>query len=523
MFSRRHFLRNVTLGTGALFLPTAPLVWGRETFHLPRSTPESEGVASSAIEALIDALGAKHEMHSIVIARRGKVIAEGWWAPYAPELRHTMYSMSKSFTSTAVGFAVAEGKLTVEDKVTSFFPDALPAKISENLAALRVKHLLTMSVGSEKEPTFPMVQQEDWVRFFLAHDISHEPGSVFMYNSAATYMCSAIVQKLTGQKIVDYLAPRLFEPLGIDDPRWEICPRGICTGGWGLSVPTEALAKFGTLFLQRGKWNGKQLLPAAWVDEATAFHIQQPPVAKPSRPKELNDWQQGYGYQFWRCQHGGFRGDGAFGQFTIVLPEQETVIAMTSETGAMQGQLDLVWEHLFPALKSQPLAEDKAASDKLRAKLAALALPVPKGSDSSPTMDAINGKTFTLAENSLGLKTFHFNSLKHGLVLTANDGTEHSIVHTLGGWKLGQTTAFPGTPPRLIDGGKPPAGTQHPLAAGATWRDPQTLELTWRFIETPHHDTVTFHFEDGKVRVSFASSIAKGKDKRPVLEGTATA
>ena len=145
--------------------------------------------------------------------------------------------------------------------VISFFPDKLPDKISDNLAALKVKHLLTMSVGNEKEPTHAVVETEDWVRTFLAQSITHEPGTVFLYNSVATYMCSAIVQKLTGQTVIDYLTPRLFAPLGISGMTWETCPRGINTGGWGLSIPTEGLAKFGQLYLQKGRWNGQQILP----------------------------------------------------------------------------------------------------------------------------------------------------------------------------------------------------------------------------------------------------------------------
>jgi len=169
-------------------------------------------------------------------------------------------------------------------------------------------------------------------------------------------MCSAIVQRVTGQTVLDYLTPRLFAPLGISGMRWETCPRGINTGGWGLSIQTEGLAKFGQLLLQKGMWKGTQLLPVAWIEEATRFHIQQPGGDKPDRPKTNNDWLQGYGYQFWRCQNGGFRGDGAFGQYTIVLPEKDAVIVMTSENKNMQGQLDLVWKHLLPAIDAKSAA-----------------------------------------------------------------------------------------------------------------------------------------------------------------------
>ena len=287
--SRRIFLQRLGLGAGGLFLlsPQLQQALAAEGHWLARSTPEAEGVASSGLVAFLDAVAkSKHEMHSIMVVRHGRVIAEGWWAPYTAAGNHTLYSLSKSFTSTAVGLAVAEGRLTVNDKVVSFFPKDLPETVSENLAALRVKDLLSMAVGNEVEPTGAVTKEENWVRAFLAQPITHAPGSVFMYNSVATYMCSAIVQKLTGEKVIDYLRPRLFEPLVIEGMTWEECPRGINTGGWGLSVPTEALSKFGQLYLQKGKWEGRQILPAAWVDEATTFKIQQPSPAKPQRPAE---------------------------------------------------------------------------------------------------------------------------------------------------------------------------------------------------------------------------------------------
>ncbi len=523
--TRRTFLRQLGLSTGAFVFvsPHFQSTWAAESSDLARSTPEAEGVASAGIQAFLQGLAAgKHEMHSLMIARHGRIIAEGWWAPYEAKLRHTMYSMSKSFTSTAVGFAVAEKKLTVEDRVVSFFPKDLPTTVSENLAALRVKDLLTMSVGSEKEPTSAMVQEQNWVRSFLGHSITHQPGSVFMYNSAATYMCSAIVNEVTGESVLDYLAPRLFAPLGIEGATWETCPRGINTGGWGLSVQTEALAKFGQLLLQKGKWNGREIIPAAWVEEATAFHIQQPTPAKPSRPNEKNDWLQGYGYQFWRCQHGGFRGDGAFGQYTIVLPEQDAVIAMTGESANMQGQLDLVWEHLLPAMKPAPLPTDLPALGRLQQTLNTLALALPKGQLTSPAAERVSGKSFRLEANDLGLESATFYFRKDHSVIALSDAQEtYATAGGLEGWVRGETT-LPTTPPRIIAGGAPAPGTWHPLVACGVWKDERTFEMTWRYCETPHHDTVTCQFDGDKVQITLVPSIARAR-KRPVLQGQISA
>lgn len=510
--SRRSFLRSVSLAPFSLWIPR---VFAEGTsLKLARSMPETEGVSAKGILDFIDAVEReKFELHSFMMLRHGRVIAEGWWKPYGPEFVHTMYSMSKSFTSTAIGFAVAEGKLSVEDKVVSFFPDDLPATISENLAAMRVKDLLTMSTGNEKEPTGVIVKEENWARTFLAQNIAHKPGTQFMYNSAATYMCSAIVQRLTHQTVLDYLTPRLFAPLGIKGMKWETCPHGINTGGWGLSIQTEGMAKFGQFLLQKGKWNGEQLLPAAWVEEATRFHIQQPGEDKKDRPKAQNDWLQGYGYQFWRCQGTGFRGDGAFGQFTIVLPEQDAVIVMTSENKNMQGQLDLVWKHLVPAIEAQA----SGAADL--SKLKRLMLAPQQGGKTSP---AAVSKKFKLESNGLGLKEVSFAFGDNGCTFTADD---HTITCGIEAWQ-GCEATFPGTPPRLISGGMPRQPVPSKIAASAAWTDERTLVMQWRYYETPHSDRVTCEFDGDSVTISFLNSITamnpKAKDVRVPLKGRAT-
>lgn len=507
--SRRTFLKHASLASFSLWIPR---VFAKATSsQLARSTPQAQGVSAQAIMDFLDAIEReKMELHSFMMLRHGQVIAEGWWEPYGPELVHTMYSMSKSFTSTAVGFAVAERKLSVDDKVVSFFPDDLPAEVSENLAAMRVKDLLTMSTGNEKEPTQMCIKSENWARTFLAQTIAHKPGTQFMYNSAATYMCSAIVQKVTGQTVLEYLTPRLFNPLGISGMRWETCPRGINTGGWGLSIQTEGLAKFGQLLLQKGTWQGQQIISSAWIDEATSFHIQQPGGDKPDRPKAKNDWLQGYGYQFWRCQGAAFRGDGAFGQFTIVLPEQDAVIVMTSENKNMQGQLDLVWKHLLPAFDVKSLVQ----ADLTRLKT--LKLSPPQGSKSSTIQPA---KPFKLEANDYGLSQLSIALSDTACVLSA-DG--HSISCSWETWQLGET-ALPIKPPRLIAGGKPKSDAVFKVAAHATWTDPQTLLITMRYYETPHSDTLTFRFEGDVITLTLRDSITamnpKGKDSRAPLKG----
>lgn len=333
---------------------------------LPRSTPEAQSVSSAGIRAFVEAADAQVDtMHSFMLMRHGQVIAEGWWKPESANKPHVLYSLSKGFTSSAVGLAVAEEKLSIDDPVLKFFPDEAPAQPSDKLKAMRVRDLLTMSTGHQTEPKF--TPDEPWVKTFLAHPVEHKPGTHFLYNSPGTYMCSAIVQKLTDGTVLDYLRPRLFEPLGIEGAEWSTSPQGVSTGGWGLFLKTEDIAKFGQLYLQKGQWNGKQLIPAAWIKQATAKQVSN--GSDPSK-----DWDQGYGFQFWRCRHGAFRGDGAFGQFCIVLPEQDAVVVISADTKDMQAQLNLVWDKLLPAFQPAPLPPNAGEEDQLKQTLANLAV-----------------------------------------------------------------------------------------------------------------------------------------------------
>jgi CubicO group peptidase (beta-lactamase class C family) len=527
-FDRRTFLQQAGVATVALGMGATSL----RAFADERATPEAAGVSSQAIRAFLDAVaGSKHEMHSLILMRHGQNVAEGWWQPYRATTPQTLYSLSKSFTSTAVGLAVADGKLKVTDRVIDFFPDQSPGGVSKNLHAMQVQHLLTMSAGHSADTAPLITHEQDWVKAFLALPVEHAPGSTFVYNSGATYMLSAIVQKVTGQKLIDYLRPRLFKPLRARVVQWATCPRGINTGGWGLSITTDTLAKFGQLYLQQGQWNGAPLLPEAWVREATTFKIQQPATAPGSdlaQLKQTSDWHQGYAYQFWRCRHDGFRGDGAFGQYCIVLPKQDAVIAITSATADMQGLLNLVWEHLLPGLRDKPLPVTAASSSKLQEQLAALTLPVPAGSKTSPTGARINARSFTLESNSLGAKSvaLRFDGDACKFELTTATGS-FDVDCGLGRWADG-TTSMPGTPPEISELVGPPVGPQRPANVGAAgaWKDPNTFQMQWRFYGTPHHDDVTCRFDGDGVQVEFKNSITTlsgggHPETRPILKGRA--
>lgn len=306
-------------------------------------------------------------LHSIMIVKDGKVVEEQYFRDWTADRPHPMFSVSKTFTATAVGLAISEGKMALTDKVADYFPDK---QVEGNPCTATVEDLLMMAGGHDVDPTMQVLEIDrkagvsrikegaEIAEAFFAHPFVHEPGTYFVYNSLGTYLLSAIVTQVTGESVLDYLTPRLFEPLGIDKPEWEADKYGINAGGWGLSLKTEDMAKMGQLLLQKGKWGRKQLVPAEWVDAMTAKHIECAPagirIEDAERvsgiPAEVNDWRQGYCYQMWRCTHGGVRADGAGGQYIMVLPDKNAVVIITSWSGNLQRELDFIWKFIYPNL-----------------------------------------------------------------------------------------------------------------------------------------------------------------------------
>ena len=445
---------------------------------LSRSTPEAQGVSSQGIAAFLsDCASSGLELHSMMLVRHGVVIAESWWYPYAPQKPHMLFSLSKSFTATAIGLAVGEGRLSLDDKVVSFFPEKAPQAISENLAAMRVHDLLTMSTGHEVEPMSGLrAETNDWVMTFLAADVPHAPGTHFLYNSLATYMLSAILQKLTGERLLDYLTPRLFLPLGIENPTWEQCPLGIDTGGWGLSVRTEDIAKFGQLYLSDGIWNGSRLLPEGWVANATKKHIS-------NGDDPNNDWAQGYGFQLWRCRHGAYRGDGAFGQYCVVFPEQDAVLAITSGVKDMQAVLSHAWANLLPAFGGQR------------------ELQKPAGAGRSFS------NTYTFPENDQGLKSLIIESNDEKLTLALD---EHLLTGGFGEWLPGETSF------------RQWHGKPHATSGAAAWsEDDTTLTLRLCSVETPFIAEAVCVFEGETVTFTYSLNASFGPTEFAPLVGLA--
>lgn len=466
---------------------------------LPRATPESRGVASADILNFVDQADRKIDsLHSLMILRRGAVVAEGWWAPYDARTVHELYSLSKSFTATAVGLAVAEGKLKVSDPVLSFFPAEAPAEPSGNLKSMRVVDLLRMNTGHEREPN--SLGQGPTTRGFLAFPVPFKPGTRFLYNTPATFMLSAIVQRQTGQTLLEYLKPRLFEPLGIEGARWDANSEGISLGGYGLSVRTEDIAKYGLLHLQKGKWNGKQILPAAWVDEATQLQ-----TSNGSNPE--SDWDQGYGYQFWRSRHGAYRGDGAFGQYCVVLPNQEAVVAITAGVRDMQAVLNLIWGELLPAMKTGELPEAAEEGRKLKERLAALTIRHPEGGPGGSAAAKFLGVRHEFPANDSKIEALALEWRgEHGgtLRLQAN-GAEETIAIGHKEWRKGRATL-----------GQP---RERAVAASGAWASETTFVAKICLHETPYILTMKLDFAEGKLALHREFNVQFGPSKLPTLEG----
>lgn len=526
MTTRREFLSKGSLSLlGLSAIPTllsqcqsSDSTGLSDTFSFPRVSPESEGIASEAIINFLSATKKSGlEWHSFKILRRGNVLAEGHWAPFKEEYKHTLYSLSKAFTSTAIGFAVKEGLLTVEDAVISFFPDELPDTIDAKLQNMKVKHLLTMNSGHDKGTLGSMRSNEDektWVKSFLEQPLTYEPGTHFFYNTGATYMLGAIIHAKTGQNLEEYLKPRFFDKLDISEYDWETSPEGLNTAGYGLRVKTEDIAKLGQFYLQNGTWNGEELLSAEWVAEASKKHTES---------QEGNgDWSQGYGYQFWRCkpEPGFYRGDGAFGQYCIIIPQYEMTIAVTSESFDMGKSMQVLWDTILPAVEGEPLRENKASLRELRSLCENLSITTPSINASSAKVSQINKRVFKADENNYGIKSIQFDVAEdQGTVnFETVDGT-NSMHFGIEKWTTNDVYTVNNFPvanrihvPSLI-------------AATATWLDDNTLQISRKFVEAVHGDTLLCYFDNDKLDISFNNSVSQnshnGEDERGSIKGTA--
>jgi CubicO group peptidase (beta-lactamase class C family) len=463
---------------------------------LPRSAPSAQGVDASLVLSFLDALHERGiDLHSLAIARHGHVVARGWWEPYAADRIHLLYSLSKSLTATAIGFLRQEGRLGLGDPILRHLPDP-GREFHERWRHVTVKHCLTMTVGHDvdawgsvmEQSTLPSAVGADWVRLALAIAPDHEPGTTFTYNQVATYLLSAAVTQLTGQRVAEFLRPRLFEPLGIDDVWWHTDPWGRDLGFSGAHLRSDDLLSFTQFCLDRGRWRGRSLLDEAWFDEATR------PFGPPNRDPDANpDWSCGYGYSFWSARHG-YRGDGAFGQFAIVLPERDAAIAITSQHTNMQEILDLVWEHLLPAFGGGGTV---AADVALDSRLASLASQPLGGGALGPEL-AVFGRSRVAS----GLPA------TYAAVSVCRDGPAHLLgLERSGEWLEVRVGAG-----EWLDSVIVADGLELPLAASGGWVDEDLFRAEVLVIETPHRFRGEGRLRSGDADLDWVVEPLTGRD-----------
>lgn len=462
--------------------------------ELQRSTPEAEGVPSKAVIALFDSITAlpKTDIHSVMVLRHGKVIAEIYPAPFAPEYRHTMFSCSKTFVGAAVGLAIADNRLRLTDRVGTFFPELLPDSVSANLADMTVRDLLTMTSGIT--PDWNMRNNTpDWIRTYLAKPVK-TPGKKFQYDSICSYVLSAIVQKVTGMTLLDYLKLKLFTPMNITDVAWEISPEGVNTGGWGLYIQSESLAKFGLLLLNGGVWEGKQLLPASWVKQMTTRQIED------------------YGYQMWMCEYpGAVRLDGALGQYVLIIPDKDMVVVIT-ECMLIDGktQRRLVWNRLLPQVQDTVLTPGKDYK-LLQKKQNAYQLPLVQGKAASSIAREYAGKRITLENNKYGWQSLSLQFKQKEVVMTVTDkaGVTYDLLFGYKQWLKTSTDVYPPYSVAAVGAFK---GIEGPfwVAGSYAWLSPTTLQLKAHYVNWISALGITFRFEDDNILLNVTENYTSG-------------
>ena len=448
---------------------------------VPTSTPAAQGVAAGAIDNLVSALERRRgaDPHSLMVLRHGYIVAAGWWRPYSPERAHLLYSLSKSFTVTAAALAMADGLLGLDDPVVCHFPELDGVALPQASSQILVRHLASMSTGHTYD-TWEAAKAADPaepVRGFLSLAPEQAPGSIFTYNQSATYTLGAIVQRIYGRTLRSLLWERLLGPMGADRIYWEQYPEGRDLGFSGLYATTRTIALLGQLYLQGGRWAGEQVLPSDWVAIASRAHVATAGVPGAESRAETPDWLEGYGTHFWMSRHG-YRGDGAYGQLCLVLPEHDAVVAVTSQSDDIQYLLDAVWDNLLPGLHPGPLAATPA-DDALAQRLRHLAVPVPNSGRDQAAMGATAGwRSLELHPEG---PTSGQGPLPQTVVLSVREGQwwlalqepgwETDVVLGMDGWAVAEPGA--GT------AGAPTAGT-------GRWDGADVLRAQVIFLETPH-------------------------------------
>ena len=473
---------------------------------LPRARPGEVGIDARLLESFLDALDADAiDLHSLVLHRTGRVAMEMYRWPYGPERPRVMHSVAKSFTACAIGMALEEGRFALSDRVVGFFPEHAPANPGAHLAAMSVEDLLTMRTGHAEETSGSRWRglRSSWIAEFFKIPVVHRPGTVYKYTSAASYMLSAILTRTTGERLHDYLRTRLFEPLAISGETWDMGPDGINPGGNGLTCRTSDMLKLGVLHAQRGIWQGQRLLSERWIDSATRAHTEE-----------------GYGYHWMSGPRRSFCAMGVFGQLLVVFPEHAATLALTSAVNGVNAcsgtLLPLVHRH-FPGIFTDSAGDQHVAEERLQARCRRVAAIAAVTSPAAPPADRQDRLEYRMEPNPLGICALRLDLTADACTLQLADaGDGQSIEMGLGRWLEGEASV---PAPELHHGYEMRPAR---VAASARWTDPDTLEMTWIFVESAFRDTVVCRFEGDRIRYSRRVNVNSGATSQPELTGRLT-
>lgn len=470
---------------------------------LPRSNPSELGLSAAAINAMLDKLAlAGIEIHSFMLARGGVVGAEGWWSPYRPDRTHMLHSVTKAFTATGVGFALNEKRFNLDDRVVDFFPDRLPRDLSDNLAAMTVRHLITQTSGHDRGVSGSVWRRipTSWIDEFLKIPVPHKPGSHFQYSSATSFMLSAIVSRVSGLSLHEYLQPRLLQPLGMNSVQWDVGPEGINPGGNGVSATSGDLLKLAMLHAENGVWKGSRILPEGWAERV-------------STPFSGNH----YGFHWWvKPGTPGFFAFGAFGQYAFVVPKWRLALVTTA---AVPGSISvpeigippIIWKYL-PRIVARADTDDEG-QEHLSQRLSTLHLPALQGGGEK--VPSFPSRSYELDENDDGMSDLTLSQSGDRCELAITVGNRaHVIVAGTSGQPHQGTTTMPGS--GLHHGYEP----QHLLyAASAAWTNPSELTILCRYPETAFADTFRLTFRENALTFDRGSNVNGGPSARPTVVG----
>ncbi len=463
-----------------------------------RESPEKHGINSvDIIRFLNDVEVIKSNLHTFMLLKGGVVVAEGYRYPYEASQLRLLHSGSKTFTATAIGIAVREKLLDLEDNVISFFPEYDSCEMDRRFKNMTVKNLLTMSTGHSEDSISVITTKQNWVEEFIKMPLQYEPGEKFLYDSGATFMLSAILTRVTGVSLEKYLKTRLFEPLGITGYEWDH-KDGITTGGWGLMLKPEDFAKLGVLFLGKGEFEGKRIFDPSWADMASSKQIDT------SEIEVRDDWSKGYCFQMWRGSENTFRADGAFGQFCIIAPDKDIVAVITSEDGDSQELLSLFYSKVLSKAKDKMVFPDCSKQIELSRMLCNMSKPIVFDATSSYLEERLSGRKYLVGFDGMELEiSFDFHNDRAQIAIGEKQVIDSSKVTFISG--VMQCEIAPATFIEFFDN----LNRSWRYSAHHSWVNYNTLLIDVYYTETAHSHQIEVIFDEDSIDMRIITSIRK--------------